>query len=236
VGETDPLDDPGKLGSGYSQSRWVAEKLLERARAQGLPVNIYRPGLTIGDSRHGAGDCDDAFWQLLRACVETGAGPDLNFRSFLVPVDYVSAAAVALSADPSLAGRNFHLVEPNTPSFSEMLRSARRFGFELEILSRDEWVAKVQSIVGERQFDEKLPYLLLIPSEFLDPFIGSLAGLLDEVDSHQTNAALAHVTTPSPQVNDALLHRCFAYLVETGFLPNPNAQGANLALQHEAAS
>ena len=47
------------LTMGYSQSKWVAERLVKIAASRGLPVSIYRPGTITGDSRTGISNLDD---------------------------------------------------------------------------------------------------------------------------------------------------------------------------------
>jgi thioester reductase-like protein len=43
--ETDTaLDYHAQLTDGYSQSKWVAEQLTNRAAKRGLPVTVYRLG------------------------------------------------------------------------------------------------------------------------------------------------------------------------------------------------
>ena len=44
------------LKSGYSQSKWVSEKLLFEAGKRGLRGHIVRPGYVVGDSKS-AGGC-----------------------------------------------------------------------------------------------------------------------------------------------------------------------------------
>ena len=41
------------LRSGYGQTKWVAEKLIMRARSRGVPATIIRPGYIVGDSTTG---------------------------------------------------------------------------------------------------------------------------------------------------------------------------------------
>ena len=53
VSETD-LDYEGTLYGGYTQSKWVAERLVLKARALGLPARVYRPGIITGHSQTGA--------------------------------------------------------------------------------------------------------------------------------------------------------------------------------------
>jgi len=42
----DALDHSEGLYDGYAQSKWVAEKLMMTARSRGIPVCIYRLGIT----------------------------------------------------------------------------------------------------------------------------------------------------------------------------------------------
>ncbi|MGB8166104.1 MAG: thioester reductase domain-containing protein [Chthoniobacteraceae bacterium] len=217
--EDDTLANPQHLGSGYGQTRWVAEKILELARTNGLPVNIYRPGLIVGDSRGGAAASEDAFWRLTKGCIELGSGPAFDVNIFLTAADYVSAATLALSRDPDLAGRTFHLVNPHQRTFADVLRAARNFGYDLEITSREAWEARIKAMAEERHASALLPYMLLIPGEFHDPLRRFRSAA--EVDCRSAIAALEPVGIECPDVDDALLGRCFDYLVRTGFLTAP---------------
>ena len=83
------LDDMPLPGDGYSQSKWVAERIVVEARSRGFPVSIYRPGRITGHSRTGVGNNDDLFSRLLKACVQLGQVPELDaaFVTDIVPVD-----------------------------------------------------------------------------------------------------------------------------------------------------
>ena len=96
IDECTPLDHGGILHGGYTQSKWVAEKLVTEAQARGFRTAIYRPSLVVGDSRSGAWFGDNIVATMLRSWVKLGMAPDVDGELDLVPVDYVSRAIVGL--------------------------------------------------------------------------------------------------------------------------------------------
>ena len=80
--ENDALEMSTRLLNGYAESKWVAEKILMAARGQGLPIHIYRVGEVVGARGQGSLKAStDASCNFIRACVEMGAAPRLNFHS-----------------------------------------------------------------------------------------------------------------------------------------------------------
>ena len=92
------MDHGGLLHGGYTQSKWVAEKLVAVAQARGLPVTIYRPSLVVGDSQTGVWQGDHIIANMLRSWIELGMAPEIEAQLDLAPVDYVSRAIVHLMA------------------------------------------------------------------------------------------------------------------------------------------
>jgi thioester reductase-like protein len=97
VREDDDLAHGGSLYNGYTQSKWVAEMLVEIARHRGLPVCVYRPSLITSDSRTGAWNRDDFTCKMIKTWVGLGTAPKVETTMNMVPVDYVSRAIVHLS-------------------------------------------------------------------------------------------------------------------------------------------
>ncbi|HEC83714.1 MAG TPA: amino acid adenylation domain-containing protein, partial [Thioploca sp.] len=92
VRESD-IDDIQALDDGYSQSKWVAEKLVMQACDRGLPVCIYRPSRIIGHSQTGISNLNDLFTRGIKGCIQLGLLPPIDeITDNMVPVDYVSRA------------------------------------------------------------------------------------------------------------------------------------------------
>lgn len=117
----DELDNGQNFRNVYEESKYQAEKLMQRA-AQTLPVTVFRPSSVVGDSATGEIDRFDGPYYLGILLVMSplilplplpgnGVAP-LN----VVPVDFVVRALWAISRDPSSRGKTFHIVDPNPMS------------------------------------------------------------------------------------------------------------------------
>jgi L-aminoadipate-semialdehyde dehydrogenase len=62
VNESDPLDSFTGLTGGYPQSKWVAEKILQKARSLGVPVKVYRPGYSKQVNQMHFFNCLSSLW------------------------------------------------------------------------------------------------------------------------------------------------------------------------------
>jgi thioester reductase-like protein len=110
---------------GYSQTKWVSERLVWQAAQAGLPVRLYRPPLIAGHSRTGAWHEQDFLHRLVRGCLALGQAPQLAMELDLVPVDYVAAAVGALAWTPHPAGGSapdvLHLQHPEPVLWEDFL-------------------------------------------------------------------------------------------------------------------
>lgn len=143
----DELTEGQQFRNGYERTKFRAELLVRAARD--LPVTVFRPGIVVGDSRTGKIDRFDGVYGLgiLFATSPSsipmplpGAGrAPLN----LVPVDFVVAAAIALSQDPRGIGTTYHLVDPAPLSSSHLYKLiADRAGRKLPRLTVNYQLAK----------------------------------------------------------------------------------------------
>ncbi|HEV2079547.1 MAG TPA: SDR family oxidoreductase [Allosphingosinicella sp.] len=113
VAEDMPIRSDG-FANGYEASKASGERLVEQARREGMAIAVARPSIVMGDSRTGSiqNFCD--VYRFIRLVAEgsirsLAVAPHATLD--LVPVDYVSAAIVAISERMDEArGKNFHLV------------------------------------------------------------------------------------------------------------------------------
>ncbi|CAM9749249.1 unnamed protein product, partial [Discosporangium mesarthrocarpum] len=109
------------LKDGYSQSKWVAERMCVDARTRGLPVSILRPGNMSPSSLTGHWNKSDFMYILLEArshkspCSLLGCVPeDLNWQMDMTPVNFAARAIVHVTVEmPRKAlGKVLHVQNP----------------------------------------------------------------------------------------------------------------------------
>jgi len=130
---------------GYSQTKWVSERLVWLAAEAGLPVRLYRPPLIAGHSQTGAWHQQDFLHRLVRGCLALGQAPDLEMELDLVPVDYVSAAVGALAWTPlppmaPTPADVLHLQHPQPVLWGDLLKGLIERGAPLQAVDLDPWL------------------------------------------------------------------------------------------------
>ena len=77
------------LKTGYSQSKWVAERLMLKASQLGLPVIIYRLGSMGPNTETGAYNPNDINTLLVTTIIETGVYPSMlvDSKMQILPID-----------------------------------------------------------------------------------------------------------------------------------------------------
>jgi nucleoside-diphosphate-sugar epimerase/acyl carrier protein len=142
--ESDDLGEWRGIHIGYSQTKWVSERLVLAAGRAGLPVRIYRPPLIGGHSATGLWHQDDLLHRLLRGCLELGLAPDIEWELDLVPVDYVADAVTAMAWQPPEAGTCFHLHHPQPLMLADVLGGLIARGAPLQLVSMERWLEALE--------------------------------------------------------------------------------------------
>ncbi len=136
---TDPVDWEG-IPIGYSQSKWVAERLVSAAGARGLPVSIHRLPLLSGHSRTGAWAGGNLVCMILAGCRQVGIIPfDLDVLVDFAPVDLAAADIVALTTRIGELPLTSHLVHPHPMHWSEVVTIVRHWGKPMEPVPFGRW-------------------------------------------------------------------------------------------------
>ena len=146
----EPLDgDPRGISGGYTQSKWVAERLVQIAIERGVPAAIYRPGWIAGGSRGGGLNPDDFLTRLALGSLRAGVAPEAGSVEICpTPVDWTAEANVHLSLRPESAGGVFHLINPHPVPLREVLEVAREMGAPLREVPLERWAAALAGLAG----------------------------------------------------------------------------------------
>jgi thioester reductase-like protein len=220
VKEDDAFEDWKGIFLGYSQTKWVAEKLMKIAYNRGIPITIHRPPLIAGDSRTGACNVDDFINLVIKGCIQMGCFPDVDYMLDGSPVDYVSKAIVHLSKQKESIGHAFHLQHPEPVPLSNLIEQMRSFGFPIDLVPYEEWQKQLMNITSEdnplftlrsfllqRWSDKKLT----VPDLYLK-------SQRPVVSCQATLDALAGSGIVCPAFDAKLFMTYSAYLIENGFL------------------
>lgn len=225
VREDDPLDDIDGLENGYTQSKWVAERLVQTAGDRGLPITIHRPPRVVGDSRTGSANLDDFVARAIKGCAELGAAPDGHFLDILAPVDFVARAIVAISFSRDVAHlRRFHIVPSKLITWRTILDFMKSLGIRLDTLPYPEWRERLVAYC--QQHDNALKTLLPMfrpagAGGFADIPLDADLSLLPDVPCENAKAVLAGPGIECPPIDATLLGVYFKHFFDIGFLAKP---------------
>jgi thioester reductase-like protein len=226
VRETDPLNHSENIYLSYSQSKWVAEKLVRIASERGLPVSIYRPPLISGHSQTGIWNTDDIVCRMIKAGIQMKSLPDLDFLLDISPVDYVSQGIVHLSRQAETLGKTFHLNNPQALHWQQLIEYIQTRGYVINQVSYQEWLQKInQEIVKNRQ-NPLYPLLPFFSKTYSEEKLTILETYQKtkkpEINCQNTLKALSNTAIKCPPVNHQLLDTYFTYFTTSNFLQTPH--------------
>ncbi|KAJ2158263.1 large subunit of alpha-aminoadipate reductase [Coemansia sp. RSA 552] len=216
VGESDDLEGSKQgLHTGYGQSKWVAEKLLAAARADGFPVTIVRPGYVLGHSETGATNTDDFIWRLAKGCIELGQSPVMSNAVNLCAVDYVAHVVVeAISQPRALSHLVYHVFNQDGFRFQDLFDLLRAYGYPVADIEYMQWRAQLMDYTLANNDSALYPLLHYV----LDDLPTSTKS--PKLDNSHTQALLEGTGIECPRMV-SLVGRYLAYLVKAGFLGQP---------------
>ena len=237
VDEDDPLEEIEGLENGYTQTKWVSERLVQAAADRGLPVTIHRPPRVVGDSLTGTANLDDFVARVIKGCAELGAAPAGHFFDILAPVDFVARAIVAIALSPGAPTRQrFHIVHPKLMTWRTILDYMPGAGIPLEILPYRQWRERL--IAHCQHHDNALKTLLPL---FRPQDAGGYAeiptdtdlSLLPDVPCQNATALLSPAGIQCPPIDAPLLDVFFSTSSRSGFSPNrcPSERSGKLGIR-----
>jgi thioester reductase-like protein len=226
VNEDDPLPNCEELLHGYSQTKWVAERLIAEARSRGLPVSIYRPGHITGHSRTGASNTGDLLHSILLACWRLGSIPSRGGDLDMTPVDYVSEGIVELSLRAECLGGVFHLTNPHPLKHQELLDFVERQQLGVRVTPYDQWRERLVGLTAQAPIEEaRLLIGTMVPDEQPSDD-GAPPALHPQYDCKLAKSVLAEAGIVCAPCNEQLLATYLAYTQRIGVLPEETSRQA----------
>ncbi|AFZ22819.1 thioester reductase-like protein [Cylindrospermum stagnale PCC 7417] len=220
IGEQDQLRAGDGIYVGYSQSKWVAEKLALSARSRGIPVSIYRLGDLGGHSQTGAFSPSSFTARFMATCIKLGSAPEQNLKRIdITPVDYVSQAIVHLSMQKESLDKNFHLVNPQPIQWRQLFDLIQLLGYPLERIPYGQWYSKLRKHLNDSPLHIMYPLLPLLANETTQRQ-KSIFEYIDApmLDCKNVMHGLTGSSISCPPVDEKLLATYFSYFIHSNFL------------------
>jgi glutamate-1-semialdehyde aminotransferase len=223
-----------ELGSGYAQTKWVAEDLVLQAMELGLSAAIYRIGLVVGRLDNAVHrNLNDVGCRFIKCCIQLGKFPrGLDSRGVALPVIPVDLAVQFVhwsSMHPSEAcGKSINLVHPHAFDMATVRGSLTRHGFVMEDCPLSEWYEALQDADSENAM---LEYIPAIDEQVNDWLVGpeDIANWLQEKTLVQWKCdnmvQILNKMGVTCRSIDYMLPRYIDYFVSIGFLPAPTGAG-----------
>lgn len=222
VTESDQLNYTEGMYLGYSQSKWVAEKLVMSAHARGIPVCIYRPPFISGHAQTGVWNTDDIICRVIKGCIQMESIAETEQLLDLSPVDYVSRAIVYLSQQKQSLGKAFHLNNPHKFYWKQISDLLKSFGYNIEKIPLHDWQSKLEKSTQDNPLYPLLPFYLKKWSEeqltITELYYESRR---PTISCQDTVTALAQTDIQCPPIDTQLLKTYFSYFIHSGFLKVP---------------
>jgi len=218
--EGDIMEDaplaPGKdIFGGYSQSKWVSERVAMLAREAGLPVSIYRPGRITGHAVSGVGNVDDFMCRMIKGCIELQCAPRLEWEEKCASVDFCAKTVVYVGMKPEALGKNYHLVHSEAFLWSHMFEWIKEFGYKLEVVEYEQWYGKLTAL-GEGGKSNAMYALLPLLHE-----ANGAAAVMPTFDCSNVLELTADGNFTCAATDQELMIRYLDYFVKCGFLDSP---------------
>lgn len=210
--EDDPLPPPVGHDTAYSQSKWVAEGLVEIARSRGVPVSIYRAGGVLADSRSGATNVEDYVTKVIQGCVQLGLAPLREYALSVGTVDHLARQIVGLARRPEARGRTFHTIDPRPLAWNRIFEEIRAYGYHVPSVPFDEWRTALVEQVDREGDDNALAPLMAMLGDTPDR-------RMPAVDSANVSLLLDSEEASAPELDGAYFERMLSFFVRAQLLP-----------------
>ncbi|KAI9208148.1 male sterility protein-domain-containing protein [Polychytrium aggregatum] len=204
------------ISGGYSQTKWVSEQLVNKARSRGVPVTIIRPAGIVGDTRYGACNTDDYIWRYVKGCIQLGVAPShaTPVTITMDPVDHVAKVVTEIvGSEEALSKFVFHISDSEHSVISE----TKLF----EIANAHGWPVLFET---REQFKTLLEANPSIENNALFPLMHMMMDMSMQVDNTNTRSIYP---TPCPSIT-MVAKKSLNYLYFARFLDEPKFPSSSL--------
>lgn len=186
---------------GYPASKWIAERVGDKARDRGWNVTIHRLGYLWGDTRSGKAKPDDVVTLNVRACLMMGQAQDADFLMHITPVDFAAGAMAQVALASANTNRHYHVITETPITWRALVQGLQANGHAMELVPFAAWHGALRRLLASHR--EFMPLVLgaaLDPSRGAKPNIQTLA-----FDTSRLRGVLASIGLTCPSLDQQLI-------------------------------
>lgn len=215
---------------GYARSKWVAEAFVREAHDRGVPCSVYRPGLIFSHTGTGATQLNDYLLVEIKGLLDFGIAPDIRYGFPVSTVDYVSRAIAHVSLQRHCLGGTYHLWDPEPARVEKVFSWIRSFGYIFDAVPFETVMKRLAELDPDSAVLPLLPLFLDEERRLrTESFESGLTAADRRLECRGTQAAARGAGIESSPLSEDLAHKCFRYLVDVGFFPDPAEQRERVA-------
>ncbi|KAH8601045.1 L-aminoadipate-semialdehyde dehydrogenase large subunit [Bisporella sp. PMI_857] len=233
------------LGTGYGQSKWVAEYLVRAAGSRGLRGTIVRPGYVTGDKDSGVTNTDDFLIRMAKGCIQLGCRPKISNTVNMVPVNHVARVVVAAAFSPAKSPLGVAQVTSHPRlTFSQYLATLESYGYNVPEVDYSTWKKKLEEYAAA-EGKEQHALMPLYHFATTDLPGDTIAPEMDDVNAAAALRSDKKLTgedlSSGGAVNEAIMGKYLSYLTGIGFVSLPEGKGkedlpnSNISAEQKAA-
>lgn len=146
--ETTPLQIERLPRTGYVQSKWSADTLIQKAQKLGIPCNIFRLGNICGDEKNGICQPKDFLWMIIKLGIEIHKLPyyfDIPF--YFTTVSSIASSIVSITKS-QIEGKIFHLIDEPL-KYTRIIEWIKEYGISFEMEDYNKWLSDVKEYTSK---------------------------------------------------------------------------------------
>lgn len=220
VMENDPLESPDGYFLGYSETKWVAEKIVRIAEDRGLRISIYRPGDITGTLKDGIWKLEDLISRSIVGCIQLGYVPEIDVNLHLTPVDYVANAIVNIAFQTGSAGNAFNIINHRLMPMEDFFLLLNKM-YGVGHLPFEEWCRKLEACSNDENVLRILSCLFTDKRLEGENLVERFGVRQARIDTSNAEKLLAGSGITCPPVDAALMKSYLNHFYECGYIPKP---------------
>ncbi|MDR2719294.1 MAG: thioester reductase domain-containing protein [Nitrososphaerota archaeon] len=222
--ESDPLLSSEGYFLGYSETKWVAEKLVAEAASRGLQTTLYRPGEITASLKENIWKLEDMISRTIVGCIQMGAAPNIDLRLPLTPVDYVSDAIIHISRQTKALGKCFNIINENLTDFKAICKFTKNAGYKLDILPYNVWTEKLAACTFEENVLSILSRLFTDKRKNGESLPERYGNKQAQIDTSNTEKLLKNSTIRCLSIDEKTFHNYLELFSKKGYISKNTLQ------------